>query len=162
MKNFKSFLGVYDIDDIDKIPFPKNKPSGVVLLTDILDTRKGMKRKKYNHWVSLYIDPVNEKEINYYDSFANPPPDNMMKRIKKQLIDIPYYLKFKHNMIKNQSVNSRNCGFFAMKFLIKRFKNEPFKLASGFSDVQQSENNIKAFKRELSKYTDEYKKYKFV
>lgn len=97
--------------------------------------------KQGEHWVAIYVDTTEDKSLEYYDSFAEDPPDNFMNDIK-QLIDahkIPYYLKFKINRIKEQAENSMLCGFHAMKFLIDRFNGKPFKDCSGYSDVRKSE-----------------------
>ena len=43
-------------------------------------------------------------------------------------------LKVKENKVIHQKDNSSNCGYFAMMFLIDRFRGKSFASASGFDD----------------------------
>jgi hypothetical protein len=124
----KGFKGVYAIDEINKIPV-SNK-MGVILNLD-KSTQKG------SHWVALYIDADDDKSVEYYDSFAEDPPESLLKELKTLVdkINPSTYLKFKINKIKNQAEDSDNCGVFAMKFLIDRFNGKPWKFCTGYNDV---------------------------
>ena len=59
------------------------------------------------------------------------------------------YLKSKINRIKQQSVSSDNCGYFAMKFLMDRFNGRKFVDCIGYSDVVNSEEGIKKLKKKI-------------
>lgn len=132
----KGFKGVYSIDEIKDIPVSK-KMSAIINLDPSY--------KKGSHWVSLNIDTVNDKSIEWYDSLAGDIPNYAMKQIKVLIdkLDPPTYLKLKVNKIKNQRSDSSTCGYFAMGFIIDRLKGKKFKDVSGYSDANQGEKNIK-------------------
>lgn len=109
------------------------------------------------HWVAYFIDVPN-MEVNYYDSLVENdgiPPKESMKGLKKIIDKIhpEYYLKFKYSTIRDQHPSSKNCGYFALKFLMDRYRNVPFKSASGYDkvyeDYGEGEKMIKRFKKYL-------------
>jgi Ulp1 family protease len=57
-------------------------------------------------------------------------------------------LKYKTNGVKLQSVNSPDCGFFAMDFILKRSEGVPFDKATGF---EGSESNVSFGEKEVEK-----------
>jgi hypothetical protein len=101
------------------------------------------------HWVAVYIDPLKSKTVEYYNSFGDPCPQDVLVGIKK-IVDkmkTDTYLKFKENRIKQQSADSSNCGYFAMSFLIDRYRGKPFPECTGYSDIERSEKNIERLKQ---------------
>jgi hypothetical protein len=109
------------------------------------------------HWVAYFIDVPN-MEVNYYDSLVENdgiPPKKSMKGLKKIIDKIhpEYYLKFKYSTIRDQNPSSKNCGYFALKFIMDRYRNLPFKTASGYDkvyeDYGEGEKMIKRFKKYL-------------
>jgi len=109
------------------------------------------------HWVAYFIDVPN-MEVNYYDSLVENdgiPPKESMKGLKKIIEKIrpDYYLKFKYNTIRDQNPSSKNCGYFALKFIMDRYRNVPFKSASAYDkvydDYGEGEKMIKRFKKYL-------------
>ncbi len=109
------------------------------------------------HWVAYFIDVPN-MEVNYYDSLVENdgiPPKESMKGLKKIIDKIhpEYYLKFKYNTIRDQHPSSKNCGYFALKFIMDRYRNVPFKSATGYdkvyNDYGEGEKMIKRFKKYL-------------
>jgi hypothetical protein len=97
-------------------------------------------------------------EVNYYDSLVENdgiPPKESMKGLKKIVDKIhpEYYLKFKYSTIRDQNPSSKNCGYFALKFIMDRYRNVPFKTASGYDKVYdyygEGEKMIKHFKKYL-------------
>lgn len=111
--------------------------------------------KAGEHWVAVYITP---ETVEYFDSFAEPVFKDILDDLKEitDIISPDKLIKLKENKIKNQSVKSDNCGYFAMKFLIDRaVHKKPFKDVSGFSDVMKSE-------KELEKYKDTFKPFKYL
>jgi len=145
----KGYKGTIAANEINKI-MPE-KRLGFIMNTD--DNSKDGK-----HWIGVYIDarPNSDQVLEYYDSFAEEPPENFMHEIKK-LIDKIHpkdYLKFKINRIKEQSVTSDNCGFFAMKFIMNRLNDKPWKDCTGYSDVINSEKKIEQFKNKIKKKFD--------
>jgi len=147
MNNYKQkgYRGVYAIDEVDKIPV-SNK-MGVVLNLD-------KHNQPGSHWVALYIDADGDQSVEYYDSFAEDPPESLMKDIKiiVDKINPDTYLKFKINKIKQQSESSDSCGFLAMQFLIDRFNGKPWKECTGWSEVVKSEKKAKQFRTRLKKF----------
>lgn len=109
------------------------------------------------HWVAYYIDIPN-MEVNFYDSLVEnngEPPKSSLKGLKKIIDKIhpEYYLKFKYSQIRDQNPSSKNCGYFALKFIMDRYRNVPFKSATGYDKVYDNYNNgeteIKRFKKYL-------------
>lgn len=109
------------------------------------------------HWVAYFIDVPN-MEVNYYDSLVENdgiPPKESMKGLKKIIDKIhpEYYLKFKYSTIRDQNPASKNCGYFALKFIMDRYRNVPFKSATCYDKVYdnygEGEKTIKRFKKYL-------------
>jgi hypothetical protein len=106
------------------------------------------------HWVAYFIDIPN-MEINYYDSLVEndgQPTKESLRGIKKIIDKIhpEYYLLFKYNLVQDQSPSSKNCGYFALKFIMDRYRNVPFKEASGYDKFyDEGEKMIKRFKKYL-------------
>lgn len=144
MNKYPKFVGVFASDELSRVPKNKN------VFGFIMNT-KPRKVTTGGHWVAVYIDAVKDMSVEYYDSFADSPSKQFLKDIKK-IIDAlksNVYLKFKVNKIKDQNAKTRNCGWFAMRFLINRFKNIPFKDISGYSDTVKGEKNVKKLKAEF-------------
>jgi hypothetical protein len=91
------------------------------------------------HWTAFYIDTIEDKVIEFYDSFADPIPVRVLKQLKWYVCKLPYMLKLKENLITHQDVRSFLCGYHAARFLKKRFEGQPFKIASRFSKVLKNE-----------------------
>lgn len=154
MKKYSSFLGTIANDEYDRIikeVKPKSRGS-IVMNTDNSD-------KAGKHWVALFWDarPNGSKSIEFFDSFASDPTPHQMQQIKKivQRLNSDTYLKLKINKVKRQSVNSANCGYHAMQFLINRYRGKTFSDATGYDDkvksaVAEGEKGIERFKKELN------------
>ena len=102
------------------------------------------------HWRAVFIDVPNS-EIDYYDSLVSQPTKEFLRDIKLLVdkINPSTYMKLKINMIKQQADDTENCGFFSCAFLINRFKNKPFKNASGGDKSDIGEYEIEKFKNYL-------------
>lgn len=144
MDHIKNFQGVIAADEI---PLLKIKPNmSFVMNTD-------PRSKPGEHWVCCYIDSSGpDKSINYYDPFGDQPSDLFMKDIKKVVdkLNPKHMLRFKVNEVKNQDVNSDNCGWHCINFLRKRADGESFKEATGF---KQQDNS-----KEMEKEAEQIKK----
>lgn len=118
---------------------------GMVLSTNKFQTRTP------GHWVALFGD-MDNMSLEYYDSFGERPPPWIMEYIRKvgARSNSDSMFKFKWNAIKDQHEKSVNCGYFAVKFLLRRMRGEPFREASGFeSRVRQGEKSIENFKKKI-------------
>ena len=118
------------------------------------------------HWVSYFIDVPN-LEVNYFDSLVEnggQPTKQSLKGLKKIIdkINPEYYLKLKTNSVILQSFKSSNCGYFALKFILDRYRNIPFRTATMYDKITgyksdddviegdgEGEKMIKKFKRYL-------------
>ncbi len=146
--NKNGFKGSYAIDQIKEIDFdPSEKSISFIMNTEPI-------AKKDGHWVAIYL---NKDNLEYYDSFGDEPSERFMKEIKKILDkwSPTKALQFKINRIKYQRDNSNNCGYFAMKFLIDRYKGIHFKDATGFnklSNAIKGEKEINAFKKNIHQF----------
>ena len=134
MKKYPRYLGTIARDQIKTIIIPKVKPQSQGAF--IMNTDPS--HKEGQHWVALYFDarPSGSLSVEYYNSFADPIPQDILKDIKL-LVDklkATTYLKFKENKVKQQNEKTSNCGFFAMRFIIDRFRNQSFSQATGYDD----------------------------
>jgi len=118
------------------------------------------------HWVAYFID-ISNLEINYFDSLVEnngEPTKQSLKGLKKIIdkINPEYYLKLKTNSVMLQNNRSSNCGYFALKFIMDRYRNIPFRTATMYDKItgytsdddfiegdDEGEKMIKKFKRYL-------------
>lgn len=142
MKKCSNFVGVFAADELANVP-TKKKEFGFIMNT------KPRKVSRGGHWVAVYIDADRSMSCEYYDSFAKSPSKQFMKDIKKIIdkLKLDVYLKFKANKIKDQNAKTQNCGWFAMQFLLNRFRGLPFKDVSGYSDTVKGEKSVKKLKK---------------
>jgi hypothetical protein len=148
MARYKDYVGTIARDQIKHIASNVKPRSRVafVMNTDP-STKKG------EHWVSIYVDarPNGSNSVEYYDSFADPCPPDVLKSLKHlvERMKPDSFLKFKENRVRHQSASTSNCGYFASRFLIDRFRNKSFSEATGFSDKIQ--NAVKENEAEIEK-----------
>lgn len=141
----KGFMGVISSDEI-KLLLPlinKNKKFSFIMNTS-------PSTEKYGHWIAVYVDPIDDLSLEYYDPLAQEPSKDFQKQIKL-IIDKSepsVYLKFKINKIQDQHSNSKTCGWHSMKFLINRYNNYPFKEATLY--------NAKKGEQEARKMKDKF------
>lgn len=154
MKPFKK-VGYRDClayDELGKLHFNKKYDKlGCIYNTD---TRVGGSTTDDGHWRAIFIDPYDDKSIELYDSFGDPPDDQfyiLLNKIVKPL-KLPYLLKIKVNRIKEQSASTGNCGWFAMRFLINRFKGKNWVYSTGYDKSKLNEKQIKKFKKDFDRY----------
>lgn len=154
MKDEPRFIGTIARDEIlDLIPLAKHATDAYGEFGFImnLDTRK---QDRFEHWIAIYCDPTNSKELCYYDPFGEKP---MYKKVINDLqklvssLDLPYYIKFKYNNVVNQAMNSNRCGIHSILFLDKMFAGYPFKEATNYT-VSQSEDLASKKERQLKKF----------
>lgn len=145
MSRYPNFVGVYPADKISEI---KVKPKMGFIMN--LSTSK----EEGTHWVAVYIDTKHDRSIEYYDSFGRDPSYSLMKQIKTIVNELnpDTYLKFKVNRIKQQSVDSSNCGIFAAKFLMDRFEGIPFQDCTCYSDVANGEKMANHIRHKFEKF----------
>lgn len=96
--------GVVTVDRL-----PKDLPYGHSLVIN-LDKSDGTG----THWVCL----VNYGTIEYYDSFGLPPPNRVMRFMKKLN---PDRFGRVYNTTQIQPINSSKCGLYCCKYIIDRF-----------------------------------------
>jgi hypothetical protein len=132
------FAGTYAVNTLKNI----NLPAPLSFITNTLPLSK-----KMGHWVAVY---VTDNDVEYYDPFGRPP-DKKMKQELKKLLDRSFSneprkkLQFKINMVQDQSTDSMNCGWFAIRFLLDRYNGKKFIDATGFNP--HGEKNIKIMQK---------------
>lgn len=139
MASNPKYIGTITRDEITNL-IPKAKAVGDLFgefgFIMNLDTRKS---ENFQHWVAVYCDLDDRKELCYYDPFGAPPPFEKIYNDLTKLVrsfDLPYYLKFKVNRIRNQSYKADTCGFHCMMFLDKMFNGYSFKEATDHNTVE--------------------------
>lgn len=157
MKPYHEYLGTVAHDEIISKILPQVKPQtrlGFVINTD-------KHNQPGSHWQSVFVDgrPNGSMSCEFFDSFGDSADKTIMNGMHKicKKLEADNYLKFKHNRVQYQSDRSSNCGFFASKFLIDRFRGKPFQDASGFSSLSQVHGGEKAIER--FKHQMGYNKY---
>ncbi len=150
MSRYPEYLGTIPADGIKDLILPKVRPGHKVAF--VINTDPST--KKGQHWTAVFIDPVASKSAEYYDSFADPAPPNVMLGIKQiiEKLKPDTYLKYKENKIINQKADTNNCGGFAVKFLVDRLRGQPFQDVSGYSDAMKGEKNLKKFEKEFKPF----------
>ena len=144
----QGFKGVYSWEQLKDVPFNKQDKS----ISFILNTQPSW--VKMGHWVAVMIT---HDTLEYYDPFGEDPPKGFLNVIQPKLKkwNKSNLFQYKINRIKFQRNNSNNCGYFAMSFLIDRYKGHKFKDITGFTKFDQSlkgEQLIKTFKRKCKKF----------
>lgn len=117
------------------------------------------------HWVAYFIDIPN-LEINYFDSLVEnngEPTKQSLKGLKKIIdkINPEYYLKLKTNLVMLQNNRSSNCGYFALKFLMDRYRNIPFRTATMYDKITgyNSDDDVIEGDGEGEKMIRKFKRY---
>ena len=81
-----------------------------------------------SHWISLFIN-IPKKEINFWDSFALPPPaevNKLMGKVKTQALS-KLGLKMKINVNKNQhQYKNSECGVYSINFIVQQLEGNSF------------------------------------
>ena len=145
----KRFLGVYPIDELDKIMKPKHNHSSYsfILNNEPHNVRIG-------HFIAVMMKPG---VLEYYDPLANKPKRQFIQNIINVMrkLDIKLPVQFKINKIRFQSSISDNCGYFSMRFLQRRYNGEDFKDASGytrFMGIKDSERGIRKYRHNIEEF----------
>lgn len=141
------FKGVISADEMSKLIPHIRKGEKISFIMNLdKSTQPG------SHWVAVYLDP--NESLEYYDSFGREPPESFNKDILFLINKIhpDVYLKYKVNKIIDQSSTSKNCGFFAMKFLLDRYKGIPFKDCTGYNNAKKGEKEIESFKKKYESF----------
>lgn len=105
-----------------------------------------------DHWCAIWGDKLNEKEVDWYDSLAEPVPTDILMAIKTLVNawDCPWYLKLKTSTVKGQSDTSVTCGLHCIKFIQDRYAGKSFAESSGYSEcrpgavIQRREKQVRA------------------
>jgi hypothetical protein len=147
MKGYPEYLGCIARNEVNTLDIKPESRFGFVMNTDP-NTKSG------SHWVAIYVDATTngEHSLEYYNSLADQPTASIIKSIHQVVkkADPFINLTFKVNKIADQSDDSSNCGYFACKFLINRFKGQSFAQASGYKQQYPvGEAKIEKWKKEL-------------
>lgn len=103
-KNVPGFVGVFSRSDIGKVLKSTRPGSSMILNLDPKFSQGG------THWVSLRISKY-APLVYYKDSFGGPPPEDVVKAVKKHQYGLVY-----GNRI-NQKMKEVNCGKRAAEWL---------------------------------------------
>lgn len=143
------FTGVFALNEFHKI-HPIN-PADFSFIANTLS----MKNPAVGHWVAIKIHSgaaEDDQVVEFYDPFGLPPEHAMLLALKRLLRRIGQpKSEFKVSRVQDQNIHSKNCGWFAMRFLRNRYLGHPFRTASGF-DAVVGENNVKKMKKHYAKF----------
>ena len=142
------YLGSIARDQWQNLTPPVHKGwSGWIMNTDKAD-------KGGRHWVAFFLD-LKGHTIEYYDSFADDIPDDVLVSVKAFLDTYnvsKHYLKLKVNRVIDQSATSDNCGYFAMRFIIDRSRGKAWRECTKFDESVKNEEAIKKFKEKFGEF----------
>jgi len=157
-RNPRTWLTTTDIDEVMKQyerqypdflffgPVPSDCPNGFSCELSNFDPvrlMKGGKRRVgivYNldkhyepgsHWVAVFMDMGKHKDISYYDSYGQPPPENIkafLKSTQAKLKKSGTKMKLHYNRRRHQYGGSE-CGVYSMHYLIQRLKGKNMRQA---------------------------------
>jgi hypothetical protein len=148
---YRDFVGVIMRDELSKILDlmikEGRKKFGLVMNLD-KTTDKG------SHWVGLYVDLVNTKQICYFDSFGRKPHLDTLKDLKwfARRSNIPYYVKYKYNKVVSQASNSNRCGYHVYRFLVNMFKSGDFEKSTDFDKIRESEKDASNMEKKFRQF----------
>lgn len=148
-----SYRGVIASDEIKKLDLPRNEVSSFIMNLDKSD-------EPGSHWIAVRIDPREDgdRSVEVYDPLAlfpdsrNEDGQDFLEDIQDRIddMDLPYMLKMKINMVKNQSDTTDTCGLHSMLFLLKRDSGESFAEASLYENkIRQGEKRARKLKKNL-------------
>ena len=141
----RGYLGCVSADEVHLLSSAANSFDRISFIMNLSKSYE-----EGSHWVAVYIDFINDKSINYFDSYGDEPDDLFLKQIK-EVIDarkkLDYYLKLKYNLVKNQRDNSNICGFLAIQFLMDMYSGMSFKKATHFEQQSHTEQSEKRARR---------------
>jgi len=105
------------------------------------------------HWKAVFLSRP-DASVEIYDSLVSIPSRKFMKDVSGLVnkMDDDLLYKVKINTVKDQSDDTSNCGYFAIKFLVDRFEGKDFKNSSFYNNIDKSdkgEKDIKKFKKFL-------------
>ncbi len=135
MSKFSDYKGTIMRDQIKKL-LPHIKPQSRLAFIINTDTHN----KLGMHWDAVYIDGRSGSEssnsLEWFDSFGRPMPADILEdcKIILKMLKPETILKVKENHVVHQKDSTSNCGWFACKFLIDRFRGKTFAEASGYDD----------------------------
>lgn len=102
-----------------------------------------------SHWVAVYIDQSNPKEYNveYYDSYAQKPPENIYSFLENVHNDIKKNNKkkkvnFIYNDRRHQFKNSE-CGMFSIYYLLNRLEGKSMNTITKEKPTDDEMNNLR-------------------
>lgn len=155
MSPFKNYIGTFTLNQVNEI-IKIIKDNNLKTFSFIINTLTN-KNKNVGHWIAIYVDFINNLSVEIYDPLAKERKDmyNLIYDKIKNLIDyfeIPNYLKLKINKIRQQSVTSSNCGWFCIRFLLMRYQNISFKIATGYKGIKENELNVNNLKKSYLKF----------
>ncbi len=151
MERFPDYKGSIMRDEIKKL-MPLTKPHSRIAFIINTDTHD----KPGMHWDAIYIDarngPESSNSLEWYDSFGRPIPKDILEDCKLllKMLKPETILKVKENKIVHQKDQTSNCGWFACRFLIDRFRGKSFAEATGYDDklkINHSNHDEKEIER---------------
>ena len=141
MDQYKLFLGVFHYDNIEDV-------FNYIYKNNI---KKGSFIYNYHyHWLAVYFDFEENYEILHYDPFGYKYTQKIERLLTKLCteMNIEYYCKIKYNKVQNQDINTQNCGWFAIRFLLLIYNDFNFKDATEYKhyNIKQNEEDVERIK----------------
>ena len=154
MSPFKQYIKTIMEDELNII-FDIVKKNKLNKFGFILLNLNSKSKKNIGHYIAIYIDLKNDLWCEIFDPlWKNNLSKKILLLIKSFLekLNVEWYLKLKINKIQFQSTLSPNCGWFSIKFLLQRFNNIPFKIATSYDKIKKNEKNIEELKKKYNKF----------
>jgi hypothetical protein len=133
MQKIPEFQDIIASDQIYKIDFNRKGPISFIMNKDV-SSGPGY------HWVAFYM-PADKTTLEYYDPLADPIQNTVMDEIQYKLKNHGP-IKLVENINRQQRINSYNCGFLAIQFLLNRHNGKSFE-ESIQNSISKQENQVK-------------------
>lgn len=136
-----AFVGVYAVDELERIPAHNKSFGSVVINTDPAHLPG-------EHWVVVCM---NHGYAEYFDPLGLPP-----SRQIRQFLKSHFKNKVERNLIRYQSITSSLCGAYCILYILSRFRNQELGmdnlLANLFKPLSFAENDINVQRFMSSRY----------
>lgn len=135
----KGYTGVYCSDEIPILEKAVNHYDKMGFIMNKCKRGDPQDGSVQEHWVCVYCDWLNRKEICYIDSFAQDPDDDFLKHMRSFIEsrdDCDFMPKLKINRIRTQRWTTDSCGFHAMRSCMELLDGKPFKEVTSFTNLE--------------------------
>lgn len=144
------FVGTFAIDQVHEVPISATHDTAFILNRDKHDMPG-------SHWFAVWCSPKKDKDVEIYDSLLDDDdpsytlPPSLIPDLRKKIdeLHLPYRLKLKVSGVRDQRVNSKTCGLFAINFVLSKARGETFAQATHYDSIPAAEKEVRKIGKEF-------------